>query len=147
VALRSPNGARLTVASDGAPAVIVGALVNATAAGQAAAAAANAAESGVTVIACGERARGGSRRRRFAAEDLLGAGAVAHATGIPLSGEAVVAARAFRSCRDDLARTLLATDSGRELETAGFADDVRHAASLDIIEDVPILVDGIIRAG
>jgi 2-phosphosulfolactate phosphatase len=144
VALRSPNGARMAVASRGAPAVIIAGLVNASACGAAAAAGAAAAGCGVTIIACGER-EPGRRRRRFAAEDLLGAGAVAAAVDLPRTGEAEVAVRALQACRRDLEKVLLSTTSGLELVAAGFRDDVAAAARLDSLSVVPLLHDGEIR--
>lgn len=146
VVLRSPNGARLAVASAGSPAVVVAGLVNATAAGTAATAGAKATGKGVTVVACGERVRGRSRRRRFAAEDLLGAGAVAAAVDLPRTGEAEVAVRAYVAAMSDLEKVLLATESGEQLVGAGWKDDVLYAARLDSLRTVPLLSDGEIRA-
>ena len=125
VALRSPNGARMAVAAQGAPAVIVAGLVNAA--------------------ACGERTPESGRRRRFAAEDFLGAGAVAAAVDLPRTGEAEAAARAFEACRGDLAEVLLQTRSGFALVNAGFRDDVLFAARVDSISAVPLLRDGELR--
>lgn len=144
IVLRSPNGARMAVAAKGAPAVIVAGLVNASACGAAAAAGANAADRGVTVIAVGERIPG-ARRRRFAAEDLLGAGAVAAAVDLPRTGEAEVAVRAFEASRGSLEATLLSTTSGIELAGAGWREDVRFAARLDSLACVPLLQDGELR--
>jgi 2-phosphosulfolactate phosphatase len=147
VALRSPNGARMAVAARGAPAVVVAGLVNASAAGAAATAGAKAAGCGVTVVACGERSSTpGRRRRRFAAEDFLGAGAVAAAVDLPRTGEAEVAVRAFESCRADLADVLLQTRSGAELVAAGFREDVLFAAGVDTLRSVPLLQDGELRS-
>jgi 2-phosphosulfolactate phosphatase len=144
VVLRSPNGARMAVAALGAPAVVVAGIVNATACGASAGAGARAQRRGVTVIACGERI-GPSRRRRFAAEDFLGAGAVAAAVDLPRTGEAETAIRAFESCRADLERVLLQTRSGIELVGAGFRDDVGFASRLDSLSVVPLLRDGELR--
>lgn len=145
VALRSPNGARMAMAARGAPAVVVAGIVNASACGAAAAAGARAAGCGVTVVACGEREAGAGRRRRFAAEDFLGAGAVAVAVDLPRTGEAEAAARAFEACRRDLEEILLQTRSGLELVAAGFRDDVVYAARLDSLRTVPLLQDGELR--
>ena len=144
VALRSPNGARMAIAAQGSPAVVVAGIVNATACGASAGAGARAQRCGVTVVACGERI-GPGRRRRFAAEDFLGAGAVAAAVDLPRTGEAEVAVRAFEACRSDLERTLLQTRSGIELVAAGFRDDVGFAARLDSLSVVPLLRDGELR--
>jgi 2-phosphosulfolactate phosphatase len=144
VALRSPNGARMAVAARGAPAVLVGGIVNASACGAAATAGARAEGRGVTVIAVGERVPD-LRRRRFAAEDLLGAGAIAAAVELPRTGEAEVAVRAFQACRRDLESSLLSTTSGVELVGAGWRDDVLFAARLDAFASVPLLQDGELR--
>jgi len=144
--LRSPNGARLAVAARGAPAVIVAGLVNATACGKSAAAGAKAEGRGVTVIAVGERIPGARRRRRrFAAEDLLGAGAVAAAVDLPRTGEATAAIRAFEASRRDLESILLSTTSGVELVGAGWGKDVQFAARLDSLSVVPLLQEGELR--
>jgi len=145
VALRSPNGARMAVLSRGkVAALVVGALVNASAAGAAAAAGARAAGVGVTVLACGERTPGGGRRR-FAAEDFLGAGAVIAAVDLPRTGDAEAPVRAFEASREDLEGFLLETESGRELAAAGYREDVVHAARLDSLASVPLLLDGVLR--
>lgn len=144
VALRSPNGARMAVAAQGSPAVVVAGIVNASACGAAAGAGARAQGRGVTVVACGERL-GPGRRRRFAAEDFLGAGAVAAAVELPRTGETVAAIRAFEACRRDLEQVLLQTRSGLELVAAGFHDDVAFAARHDSLTVVPLLRDGELR--
>lgn len=152
VVLRSPNGARLVQAARGAPAVIVGAFVNASAAGAAAGAAALGDGRGVTVVACGEREVGrdggtsGGRRRVFAGEDFLGAGAVAAAVPLRRSGDAEAAVRAFQASRADLERILRATDSGRGLRAAGYEGDVAHAARVDLYSTVPVLAGGVLKA-
>lgn len=145
VVLRSPNGARMAVHSRGAPAVLVAGLVNASAAGDAAGAAARTSRTGVTVVACGERERRGGRRR-FAAEDLLGAGAVAAAVDLPRTGEAEVAVRAFAAARPDLVSVLMTTRSGVELVGAGFEDDVAFAARHDALHCIPLLHGSEIRS-
>lgn len=145
VALRSPNGARMAILSKGAPAVLVAGIVNASAAGGAASAGAKAAGCGVTIVACGERSPETGRRRRFAAEDFLGAGAVAAAVDLPRTGEAETAVRAFEACRGDLEAVLLQTRSGLELVAAGFGEDVAWAARLDSIPGAPLLQDGELR--
>ena len=121
----------------------------------------------VAVVAAGERWPDGSLRP--AAEDLWGAGAVlALLPRDGLSPEALLAADAFRAVVGEVVRDstapgspdrgpfvhglprpdpLLATAlrdcaSGRELATAGFAEDVDVAAELDASDVVPVLADG-----
>jgi 2-phosphosulfolactate phosphatase len=144
VALRSPNGARMAMAARGAPAILVAGIVNASACGAAASAGAKASGRGVTVVACGEHVTR-HRRRRFAAEDFLGAGAVAAAVDLPRTGEAETAIRAFQACRKDLEKVLLATTSGLELVAAGSREDVEFAARHDSLSPVPLLQDGELR--
>ncbi len=146
VALRSPNGARMAVLSRGAPAVLVAGIVNASAAGAAASAGAKASGCGVTIVACGERTPETGRRRRFAGEDFLGAGAVAAAVDLPRTGEAEAAFRAFEACRGDLEAVLLQTRSGLELVASGFGADVSFAARHDSLDAVPLLQDGCLQA-
>jgi 2-phosphosulfolactate phosphatase len=64
-------------------------------------------------------------------EDLLGAGAILDALGLPLSPEARVARNAFRAPVPDLAVILRACISGQELIDRGFGEDVEFAAALN----------------
>ncbi len=80
-------------------------------------------------------------------EDLWGAGAVLAALvdlGVEdLSPEARTAVDAYRSVRQELVQSLRSCASGRELVSAGFAEDVDVAAELDVSDVVPVLVDGL----
>jgi 2-phosphosulfolactate phosphatase len=97
----------------------------------------------VAVVGAGERWPDGALRP--AAEDLWGAGAVLDALGTTdpdkVSPEARLATGAFRTARADLTAELEACASGRELVSAGFAEDVRIAAELDASDVVPVLQD------
>jgi len=138
VLLPSPNGAACCVAAAAAPLVVVGGLVNATAAGRAAARGLP-----VTVIAAGEHWPDGSLR--FAVEDLIGAGAIiAHLPG-PHSPEAQAAVAAFERASTALDAELTVCGSGIELIEQGYAQDVSFAARLDAYSCAPILKDGVIR--
>ena len=99
---------------------------------------------GITVVAAGERWPDGSLRP--AVEDLWGAGAVLAALvdlGTDgLSPEARMAEAAYRSVAGDLAATVTACASGRELVDGGFAEDVALAAELDVSDRVPALSGG-----
>ena len=95
---------------------------------------------GVTVVAAGERWGDGSLRP--AVEDLWGAGAVLAALEGFVGGfspEARTAAAAFGAVKGSLESVLLDCASGQELVTAGFAEDVRLAAQLDVSDGVPVL--------
>jgi 2-phosphosulfolactate phosphatase len=144
VVLRSPNGATCCRAGRGP--VLVGCLLNATAAaGDAAGAAGGRC---VTVVACGERwvKRGEDGPLRVAIEDLLGAGAIISALPGSRSPEARVAEAAFLSLRGEIADLIADSGSGRELAAYGYAADVVHASRLDRYAAVPRLhADGWLR--
>jgi len=134
IVLPSPNGAEVTLAAANLRAeVLAGCLRNASAIADAA--------SGlglpIAIIAAGERWRvDGSLRPSL--EDLLGAGAIAHALNtLRRSPEAALAAAVFASARLGLERTLLECSSGEELVRKGFRDDVACAAKYDVSDAVP----------
>ena len=139
--LWSPNGSRLSFAGDAVP-VLTGCLRNAKAV--AAAARVIAGEGAVGVVPAGELWSDGSLRP--AVEDLLGAGAILDALGMPLSAEARVARDAFRAAEPDLAAILRASVSGRELISRGFQEDVEFAAALNVSDAAPYLRDGAYQA-
>lgn len=149
VVLPSPNGS--TVASHAARScpVIAGALINAGAAGRAAAALARERGSGLTVIACGERPldrweEERSYEFRPAIEDWLGAAAVLAALGEDheMTAEAVLAVGAFQSAGPMLGSLIANSESGIELAEKGRAEDVEFCSSLDTHDVAPLLVDG-----
>ncbi len=144
IVLCSPNGAACVLAAAGAPAVLMGCLLNARAAAGEVDRRRRETGASATVIACGEQwseARESERRLRPALEDYLGAGAVLSRVNGRRSPEAEVCARAFETVRPDLERLLCECGSGRELCAHGYPDDVRHSARLDVYDVVPI-VDG-----
>lgn len=144
VVLPSPNGAACCRLAARAPAVLVGALVNAAACARAASAAAASAGVGITVVACGERWTEPDEEGplRVAVEDYLGAGAVLSALSGTASAEAAVCAGAFRTAAGRLEALLAECGSGRELRARGEAADVRAAAALDAWTVVPVLRQG-----
>jgi len=94
----------------------------------------------VTVVASGERWGDGSLRP--AVEDLWGAGAVLAALEGLVGGfspEARTAAAGFRAVECSVDAALHDCASGQELVAAGFAEDVRLAAQLDVSDGVPVL--------
>ena len=134
--LPSPNGAAITAAAAQlGPVVLAGCLRNAGAVATAACALGGT----ISVIAAGERWPDGSLRP--ALEDLIGAGAILDRLGGPArSPEAHAAAGTARFL--DPAQALHGCASGRELITAGYEQDVRIAAELDVSHVVPLLRDG-----
>jgi 2-phosphosulfolactate phosphatase len=139
IVVTSLNGARIVAAAAGAPALIVGGLINAAAAATALQAAM--AEHGarrVTIVACGERwaTVADDDGLRPATEDWLGAGAIVAALtahGYECSPEASAASASFMAARAELPDVLRRCVSGRELVEKGFAADVDLAAELNSV--------------
>ncbi len=144
VVLPSPNGATCIRYGGGVPYLFVGALLNARAVAAAVSRVLEAADLGVTVLACGERWAAPSEdgELRFAAEDYLGAGAILSLLAHEKSPEACLCEGAFRQVGGDLAAALWDCGSGRELRAKGFGGDVRHAARRDLYDAVPVLRGG-----
>lgn len=146
VVYASPNGARLTSLVSGYPHAFLGSLLNARHVARLTAG--RALEHGInlTVVAAGERStdfdRQAAPRRLFAVEDYLAAGAIAQASGLPLSAEARVAASAWQSCRQDIAALLRACISGQSLVQAGLAAEVNFCAQVDTLPAAPIVEGG-----
>ncbi|MDX1934605.1 MAG: 2-phosphosulfolactate phosphatase [Capsulimonadales bacterium] len=143
VAVASPNGATCATLGQQVPCLIAGSLLNAGAAAERAAEAANAFGRPITVLACGERWAEPNEdgELRFALEDYLGAGAILAALPFSLtrSAEATVAERAFQAAENDLAELLLQSGSGVELTGKGFGGDVRHAAQYNLYSVAPTM--------
>jgi 2-phosphosulfolactate phosphatase len=148
LALPSPNGSTLCAlaAATGSRSpvsatVLAGCLRNAAAV---AAAADELAGSGaIGLVPAGERWPDGALR--VAAEDLLGAAAIA-AELDDRSPEAELAVVQFRAIADRLPDVLAAVSSGRELLAEGFADDVALSAALNASHTAPRLVDNLLTA-
>jgi 2-phosphosulfolactate phosphatase len=132
--LPSPNGAALSFAVEH-PMVLAACLRNATAVGRAA----SRLGSTVAVIPAGEMWSTGEFRTCI--EDWIGAGAVIDACTGRRSPEASLAAGAFSYFRGELAETLRASSSGKELIERGCGLDVDLAAELEVSTNVPRLVD------
>lgn len=151
VVLASPNGATCSHYGQAVSHLLVGALLNARAVASALALLLAEDEGrAVSVIACGERWSDPSEdgALRFALEDYLGAGAIlanlAKITGLTQSPEARVCAGAFQQAQEQLRELLLHSYSGQELTGVGFAQDVEHAARLDLYTSVPVMRDGLL---
>ena len=94
----------------------------------------------VAVIPAGERWPDGSLRPSI--EDLIGAGAVIEALGLPCSPEAVIARETFCSVRLRLGEILRGCASGQELINRGYAQDVEVVIDLNASISSPLLVNG-----
>ena len=143
IIVTSLNGAAVAAAATEAPMLVVASLRNATAAAELVRAAlAGGAAKRVTVIACGEQWSSVTDRAaglRPSLEDWLGAGLVCEvlaAMGLTLSAEAAVAAAAWTG-----SEPLRHCVSARELNAAGFADDVELALQVDADVVVPVRAD------
>jgi 2-phosphosulfolactate phosphatase len=139
--LPSPNGSRLSLAGGTTP-VFAGCLRNAEAVARVVREMAG--DGAVGVIPAGERWPDGSLRP--AIEDLLGAGAILEALGMPLSSESRVARDAFRSAGSELASIIRESVSGRELRESGFPGDVEIALESGASLTAPILRNGAYQA-
>jgi 2-phosphosulfolactate phosphatase len=135
--LPSPNGSAISAAARSVP-VLAGCLRNARAVANRAAALAQGAA--VAVIPAGERWPGGSLRPSI--EDLIGAGAIIEALGLPCSPEAAAAREAFSGVRPRLGEFLRGCISGQELINRGYAQDVEVAIELNVSTAAPLLVNG-----
>jgi 2-phosphosulfolactate phosphatase len=150
VVLASPNGATCSRYGRTVPHLLVGALVNARAVAEAVTDILASSDLNVTVLACGERWKEPNEdgELRFAIEDYLGAGAIL--SGMPAtlsrSPEAQICQGAFLAARDDLQQILRESGSGRELRAMGHAEDVEHAARLDVYDAVPVMQGDMLTA-
>jgi len=140
--LATSNGTRLLAELAEAPAVLVGCLVNRTAAAQIALEVAQ--EQGLEIAVVCSAAHGGTT---FALEDALGAGAIVNAalTVAPEldAGDAARFARdAFVTAERDLPAAVASAYHAKELIEAGFEEDVAYCARLDVSTVVPLLRRG-----
>jgi 2-phosphosulfolactate phosphatase len=142
IVLPSPNGSTCAQYGSRAPALFVGALVNARAvAGAISHLLDRASHLNVTLLACGERWRIPDEEGalRFAVEDYLGAGAILSALSFSQAMEAQVCMTTFRAMRDRLDTALWECESGEELRDKGLGEDVRFAAQLNVYDTAPVL--------
>lgn len=149
----SLNGAAVAAAADPGATVLLGCLRNAAAVARAVMAEQErrGARTSIAVIAAGElAARGPAGPLRFAVEDQLGAGAIIDALGAlgidHTAPEAAAAAESFRALRGAVRHLLTASGSGQELLGRGLRDEVLAAASVDAVDTVPVLRDGVFIA-
>ena len=139
--LPSPNGSTLSFATGDTP-TLAGCLRNA----QAVAAAAQTLGKRISVIPAGER-WWTDYSLRPSMEDWLGAGAILSALRGNKSIEARAAEQVFLAFQTKLPDVLRTIASGIELVDGGFAEDVQIAASLNVSQTVPHLIDGAYQSG
>ena len=135
--LPSPNGSAISATPRSAH-VLAGCLRNVSAVAKKATALSEGRS--IAVIPAGERWADGSLRP--AIEDLLGAGAILHALGLPCSPEAEVARLAFLGIRGCLAELVRGSVSGEELIRRGYPGDVDAAIEYDVSAVAPLLLNG-----
>ena len=141
--LSSLNGATCTKASQKVPALLIGCILNASAVARVANQLQKEKKANVTVIACGERWHGDDeehRELRPAIEDYLGAGAILSKLDGTKSPEARLCVTAFQNSKNELPELVWECASGRELREMAFEEDVSYPSQLDLLEDVPVLV-------
>jgi 2-phosphosulfolactate phosphatase len=142
VILATSNGTRVLAGLAEAPALLVGALLNHTAAAQAAVSVGR--ERGLDIVVVCSAAYGGST---FVLEDALGAGAIVDAAlGLdnpPEPGDAARFARdAFSVAQRDLPAAVASAYHAGELVEAGLGGDVAYCSRLDVSGAVPIVEAG-----
>ncbi len=143
LAIASANGGTLCAAAADTGAIVLAACLR-NASAVAAAASVLAEDRPIGIVPGGERWRPVDALRP-SIEDYLGAGAVAAAvTGRTApSPEASLAAMAYQSAAGQVPELLAASVSGRELVTAGVAQDVALASEVDASTVVPMLSAGV----
>lgn len=132
----SANGSRCCKEAQGATALLLGSLVNASAAGRAAARLQGQTGPPISVVACGERWEGETLRPSL--EEELGAGAILAALPGTKSPEARAAVTLFQAVGDRLDDLVFDSASGRELRVRGFGGDMAFAQRLDVYDTVPL---------
>jgi 2-phosphosulfolactate phosphatase len=137
VFMSTTNGTRALIAAREAKLLLTGAIVNASAVARVLG------ESGldVTLLCAGTNGR-------VAMEDVIGAGAVISAIQGEVTLESDVArmaVRLFRGAGDDLAEVLAEGDGGRNVLSAGLAEDIAFAARLDRFDEVGRVEGAVVR--
>jgi 2-phosphosulfolactate phosphatase len=148
--LCTSNGTKALARATAAPLVLVGALLNATAVGRAAAEAAAERGLGVAVVCSGDE--GGTA---FSLEDALAAGAIVDTVvglgretpprqapvraRLELSDGALAALTIYRAHQGQEQAALRATSHARDLEALGFGEDLSFCARRDAFAVVPYL--------
>jgi 2-phosphosulfolactate phosphatase len=139
--LWTTNGTKALGAAAGSPAVIAAALINRRAAARRLVEEARTRRLDAVVLCAGLE-----RGAAFSLEDTVTAGAIVEAAQeaepeIELADDAWAAFHLWRWYKGDAMRAFRHAAHGRALLAAGFGDDLRYAAQLDLYETVPVLSD------
>lgn len=140
--LCSLNGASCTWIASKVPALLIGCLLNASAVAQAANLLQERTGANITVVPCGEQWEDVTQDEnglRPGIEDYLGAGAIIEKIQGSKSVEARLCMSAYKSVKQNLLEFIWDCGSARELRERGFDEDVKHCASLDRFQTVPLL--------
>ncbi|MGV2940256.1 2-phosphosulfolactate phosphatase [Mesobacillus sp. LC4] len=143
--LTSLNGAYCSWIAAKVPALLIGSLLNASAAAVLAGKLQQETGADITIVSCGEMwndAREDEDGLRPSVEDYLGAGAILSGLGGSKSPEAEVCAGAFMVSVNRLKELVWDSGSGRELRERGYEDDVKYCCQLNVTGTVPIMKDG-----
>ncbi|WP_102261480.1 2-phosphosulfolactate phosphatase [Mesobacillus jeotgali] len=143
--LSSLNGAYCSWIASKVPLLLIGSLLNASAAAVMADKLQQDTGADITVVPCGELwndARENEDRLRPSIEDYLGAGAILAELSGGKSPEAEVCAGAFASSVNRLKELVWDSGSGRELRERGYEEDVKYCSQLNVSCVVPIMKDG-----
>lgn len=130
--LTSTNGAEVMLTASGPnTTVLIGAVLNARAVAEAAVAVATAQGVPITLLEAG-------RNNARAHEDALAASEIFHAMrGVHLHGKSLPSSRALES-------DFFGSDSGKNLVSLGYDDDVRFCAQRNLYDLVPIYTAGVV---
>ncbi len=141
VILATSNGTRILAALAEAPALLVGCLLNRTAA--AATATMIARKRGLDIAVVCPAAYGGST---FVLEDALGAGAIVDAalrlTDVPVAHDAARFARDAFLAAGDIGRAVTTAYHAKELAQIGLEEDVAYCGRLDVSRAAPLVERG-----
>ncbi len=147
-ALVSSNGATCCRLCEDAPAIYVGAFLNAEATAQAVQKRIERDSLTVSVIACGERweTPAAEEDLRFALEDYLGAGAIFAHLQAEKSPEAEVCEAAYRCVVERLEELLWRCGSGVELRDKGLGEDIPFVSQVNRLPIAVCMCEGWLRA-
>jgi 2-phosphosulfolactate phosphatase len=140
--LSSLNGAVCTWIASKVPALLIGALLNASSVASIVNQLRVQTGANITVVPCGEQwddVKEHENNLRPAIEDYLGAGAILSNLEGEKSPEAEVCIGAFNHSKEKISEIIWGCGSGRELRQKGFEADVSHCSNLNAYETVPLL--------